>query len=186
MATVADLLNAAKQQLGIPYVFGAENPGRGFDCSGLTQFAYGAVGIKIPRTSQEQQRAATPVQVPQPGDLVFYGYPAHHVALYVGNGMQIAAPQTGDVVKLQQVYGTPTYGRIANLDSSGGITTTLAGIGTNVVGASFSLDKTFKQVEGVSLQVAISVLGLALVGFGLWKVTSPARAKLTQQAMNIA
>jgi hypothetical protein len=185
MATVADLIAQAKAQLGKPYVFGAEGPGS-FDCSGLMQYVYAAIGIKLPRTAAEQQRAAAPVAAPQPGDLVFWGNPAYHVALYVGDGYQIAAPQPGDVVKLQKVYGSPTYGRVASLDGGGGFSATLTGLTGNVVNASFSMDKFFKQVEGVSLQLALSTLGLALVGFGLWKVTSPARNKVLDEAKNAA
>lgn len=183
MATVGDLIAAARAQIGKPYVFGAEGPAA-FDCSGLVQWVYGTAGIRIPRTAAEQQAAARPVTTPQPGDLVFWGRPADHVALYVGNGQIIAAPQPGEKVKVQSVYGSPTFGRIADLDSST-IMSRLAGAGTSAVDASFSVDKFFGQIEGVVLQLTVAAAGLALVGVGVWKATSHARAKTLEQAKQI-
>jgi cell wall-associated NlpC family hydrolase len=107
----AAALDFAKAQLGKPYVWGATGPGS-YDCSGLTGSAYRAAGISLPRTSREQWYAGTHVSLGelQPGDLLFWAYdtanPAtiHHVALYAGNGLMIAAPHSGDVVKVQGVY----------------------------------------------------------------------------------
>lgn len=177
MATIEDLLAVARAQVGKPYVFGAAGPGS-FDCSGLVQYAYAALGIKVPRTAAEQQAAAKPVGQPQPGDLVFWGAPAYHVALYAGNGQVIAAPQPGEAVKVQPVWGSPTYGRVASLSSGGGPVEALQNVGGSIAQASFGMDKLFKQVEGVSLQLAMVVLGLALVGAGLWKASAPQRAKI--------
>jgi hypothetical protein len=115
MATVADILGSLKSVLGRPYVWGGESPTTGFDCSGLMQWAFAQHGINLPRTAEDQQRATTPVDNPAPGDLVFWGNPATHVAFYIGNGHIIAAPHTGDVVKVQSVYGSPTYGRVTNM-----------------------------------------------------------------------
>lgn len=174
MASVSDLIAAAKAQIGKPYVFGSQGP-ESFDCSGLTQFVYGTLGIRIPRTSQEQQRAATPVGTPEPGDLVFWGNPAYHVALYVGGGQVISAPQPGENVKLQPVWGSPTYGRVASLSGSSPVTAALATASGSAVNASFSVDKLFGQVEGVTLQLTVAAAGMALVGVGLWKATGRAR-----------
>jgi cell wall-associated NlpC family hydrolase len=101
----------ASTHLGQPYLWGATGPGA-FDCSGLTLTAYRAAGIGLPRTAAQQWYAGPQVGLGdlQPGDLLFWAYdltdPAtiHHVALYVGNGLMIAAPHTGDVVKVQPVY----------------------------------------------------------------------------------
>jgi peptidoglycan DL-endopeptidase CwlO len=96
-------VDAAKSQLGVPYVWGGESPGVGFDCSGLVQWAWGQAGVRLPRTSGEQFEATTPVSIAdlEPGDLLFYGPDgADHVAMYVGGGMMIEAPETGEVVHL--------------------------------------------------------------------------------------
>lgn len=89
----------------------------GFDCSSLVQYAYAKAGIRLPRVSQDQQRATTSVSRvdAKPGDLVFYGTPAWHVAIYLGGGKMLAAPKTGDVVKIQDVYSSgdgPTFRRV--------------------------------------------------------------------------
>jgi peptidoglycan DL-endopeptidase CwlO len=98
-------------QLGDPYRWGAEGPAA-FDCSGLTSSAYLAAGISIPRTSLLQWGAGPHPDVAAllPGDLLFYGddphNPAtiHHVGLYIGNGLMVHAPQTGDVVRIASVW----------------------------------------------------------------------------------
>jgi cell wall-associated NlpC family hydrolase len=108
---IGSIIAAGMKQLGKPYVFGDEGPNT-FDCSGLMQFIFKKNGIKLPRTAAQQQKVAKRVSKPQPGDLVFYGYPAHHVALYLGNGKMLAAPHSGANVRVQPVYGKPTYGRI--------------------------------------------------------------------------
>ncbi len=107
----SQIVNIAKQYIGIPYVYGGASPA-GFDCSGLTQYVYGQAGISIPRTASGQQSAATPVSSPQPGDLVFFGYPAYHVGIYVGNGMMIDSPKPGTSVQYRSIFsGVAGYGR---------------------------------------------------------------------------
>ena len=94
---------AARTQLGVPYVWGGESPGVGFDCSGLVQWAWNQAGVNLPRTSGAQFAASTPISVAdlEPGDLLFYGPSgSDHVAMYVGGGMMIEAPQTGEVVHI--------------------------------------------------------------------------------------
>jgi cell wall-associated NlpC family hydrolase len=94
---------AAESQLGVPYVWGGETPGVGFDCSGLVQWAWRQAGVNLPRTSGAQFAAVTPVSVAdlEPGDLLFYGPNGDdHVAMYVGNGTMIEAPETGELVHL--------------------------------------------------------------------------------------
>lgn len=95
------IILSAKKFLGTPYVWGGTSPS-GFDCSGLVQWVYRENGILLPRVSQAQQQAATPIPVEdvRPGDLVFWGTPAHHVGIYIGEGYYIHAPQPGEVVKV--------------------------------------------------------------------------------------
>jgi cell wall-associated NlpC family hydrolase len=113
-AIAARAIAFAKTRLGSPYVWGAIGP-TAFDCSGLTMWAYRQAGVTIPRTSRQQYAALPHVPLSQlePGDLVFYATdvtnPAtiHHVGMYLGAGLSIYAPQTGDVVKIGAVgYGT--------------------------------------------------------------------------------
>ena len=109
-AAAAAIAEAAAH-LGQPYVWGATGPAS-FDCSGLTLTAYRAAGINLPRTAAQQWYAGPQVALGdlQPGDLLFWAYDAnnpatiHHVAMYVGGGKMIAAPHSGDVVKVQPVY----------------------------------------------------------------------------------
>lgn len=95
-------VRAALSQLGVPYRYGQSSPGRAFDCSGLTTYAWGKAGVGLPRNSRRQYNALTkiPKQMAQAGDLIFTGSPIHHVGIYLGNGTMVHAPQTGDVVKI--------------------------------------------------------------------------------------
>lgn len=102
------IVDAAYSQLGVPYVYGGTTPGVGLDCSGLVQYCHAAAGISLPRTSQAQGGCGVAVSDPQPGDIVCY---SGHVGIYIGNGQMIHAPQTGDVVKIADVYGSPWYRR---------------------------------------------------------------------------
>ena len=109
------IILSAKQYLGVPYVWGGTTP-NGFDCSGLMQWVFAQNGISIPRVSQAQQASVKEIRISevQPGDIVFWGRPAHHVALYIGDGYFIQAPQPGDVVKITHVswYPFESAGRV--------------------------------------------------------------------------
>jgi cell wall-associated NlpC family hydrolase len=89
----------AYAQLGKPYVYGATGPSS-YDCSGLTQAAWAAAGVSIPRTTFEQWGALPhiPMSELQPGDLIYYNGESH-TAIYVGGGYIIDAPHTGAVVE---------------------------------------------------------------------------------------
>ncbi|MFH9010573.1 NlpC/P60 family protein [Streptomyces sp. NPDC017943] len=105
-ATKADkALAFARAQIGKPYVWGAVGPGS-YDCSGLTQAAWKAAGVTLPRTTYDQVDAGTTVPVSQarPGDLVFFYDDVTHVGLYIGNGMMIHAPKPGTYVREESVY----------------------------------------------------------------------------------
>jgi len=102
----AGAIDAARSQLGVPYVWGGETPGVGFDCSGLVQWAWGQAGVSLPRTSGAQFAATTQISLAdiQPGDLLFYGPSgSDHVAMYIGGGEMIEAPETGEVVHITSV-----------------------------------------------------------------------------------
>ena len=105
---VQDLLKEAFKYLGTPYVWGGTTP-NGFDCSGFTQYVYRTAGVNIPRVSQSQQLFGTqiPISQLQPGDMVFWGYPAHHVGIYIGDGKYIHSPRTGDVIKISNIANRP-------------------------------------------------------------------------------
>lgn len=94
-------LDAALSKRGSDYVWGSTGPNT-FDCSGLMLWAYKQAGITLPRTSGEQSTfgAAVPRDQLEPGDLVFYYSPVSHVGMYIGNGLMVHAPDTGDVVKI--------------------------------------------------------------------------------------
>ncbi len=103
---VAGAIQAAESQIGVPYVWGGETPGVGFDCSGLVQWSYAQAGIGLPRTSGAQYAATTHIPLADiaPGDLLFYGPDgADHVAMYVGGGEMIEAPETGETVHITGV-----------------------------------------------------------------------------------
>jgi peptidoglycan DL-endopeptidase CwlO len=93
--------------LGTKYVWGGTSPVPGFDCSGFTQYVFKHFGITLDRTTYEQinDGAAVLRDQLQPGDLVFFGTVSdpHHVGIYLGNGMYIHAPHTGDVVKISSL-----------------------------------------------------------------------------------
>jgi len=95
---------AARGQLGVPYVWGGTSPD-GFDCSGLTQWAFEHAGIELPRTSRAQAQEGQEVDADsmQPGDLIFFNSPVSHVGIYIGGGKMIEAPQTGSDVKISNV-----------------------------------------------------------------------------------
>jgi peptidoglycan DL-endopeptidase CwlO len=121
--TVAELdtaLRAAESRRGLPYVWGAAGPSA-FDCSGLVQWAFAQAGVRMPRVAVDQARAgpAVPVSELEPGDLLFYhtdptapGY-ISHVAIYLGNGWMIQAPEPGlDVEIVPASFGSEFAGAI--------------------------------------------------------------------------
>jgi len=104
-AARSEVVSIAKRYLGARYVWGAEGPNT-FDCSGFTMYVYRQVGVSLPRVSRDQIHAGQRVSRSdlQPGDLVFFGNPIHHVGIYVGGGMMIHSPRTGDVVKISPLH----------------------------------------------------------------------------------
>jgi cell wall-associated NlpC family hydrolase len=114
-------LAAAKTQIGVPYVWGGETPGHGFDCSGLMQWAWAKAGFSIPRTSETQwaELRHIPLSALQPGDILFYynldgDHQVDHDVMYAGSGPWgtstiIAAAHTGTNVSLAPIF---TFGLV--------------------------------------------------------------------------
>jgi peptidoglycan DL-endopeptidase CwlO len=108
----ATAVRAALSQLGVPYRFAAASPGQAFDCSGLTMWAWAQAGVSLPHFAAAQYGMLphVPLNQLQPGDLVFFYSDLHHVGLYIGNGMMVQAPRTGDVVKISPLAGRNLVG----------------------------------------------------------------------------
>lgn len=107
VGTRAAVTDEARAQLGKPYGWGGNGPAK-FDCSGLTVWCMKrGAGKTLGRTAAQQQISTLGTSVAidkmQPGDLVFYGFPASHVAIYVGDGQVIHAPHSGAVVRYESV-----------------------------------------------------------------------------------
>lgn len=94
-------VTAAYRLLGRPYDYGADGPDT-FDCSGLTRFAWREGGVVLPHSSRAQFDSLphVPRDALEPGDLVFFGRPIHHVGVYVGGGQMIHSPETGSTVEV--------------------------------------------------------------------------------------
>ncbi|MGQ0679106.1 MAG: NlpC/P60 family protein [Actinomycetota bacterium] len=101
---VRNVLSAAYSQIGKPYSWGAGGPGS-FDCSGFTSFAWRAAGVSLPHSSRAQYAATRRVGRAdlQPGDLVFFGSPIHHVGIYVGNNNMIDSSTYGKPVGVRSL-----------------------------------------------------------------------------------
>jgi cell wall-associated NlpC family hydrolase len=105
-SAAAVAIETALAQVGDPYVWGATGP-NGFDCSGLTSFAYAAAGVALPHSSRAQAsmgRQLAPGEPMQPGDLVFFYSPISHVGLYIGNGLMVHARTFGQPVAVTSAH----------------------------------------------------------------------------------
>ena len=110
-------VNAAYSVIGVPYVWAGASPSGGFDCSGLTQWVWAQAGRSISHAADWQRDEIQPISESElePGDLVFYGDPPSHVALYVGAGQIINAPYTGEYVRVRSMYYSSkamSFGRV--------------------------------------------------------------------------
>ena len=97
------VVSIATEYLGVPYRFGGDSPKKGFDCSGLVFFSFDQMGVRVPRTAEDQRKAAERVQRDdlEPGDVVFFRSSkgrVDHVGIYAGEGRFIHAPNSGKVV----------------------------------------------------------------------------------------
>lgn len=112
-AKAEKVLAFARAQIGRPYVWGATGPSS-YDCSGLTQAAWKAAGVDLPRTTWDQVEVGTRVATAdlRPGDLVFFYDDISHVGIYKGDGMMIHAPKPGANVREESIYYMPIYGSV--------------------------------------------------------------------------
>ena len=135
-ATMAasDIVNAARKAIGATYVWGGSSIPPGVDCSGLVYWAAHQMGSQIPRlTAAGYQAGSTPGgSYNTPGTLLFWGYPAHHIAIASGGGRMVEAPTFGIPVRETPIYGSPSTG-LYKFDSGGllqpGLTTVLNATG---------------------------------------------------------
>jgi hypothetical protein len=100
------VVQEALKYVGVAYTWAGASTSSGFDCSGLAMYVYGKLGITLPHYSRLQATYGTPVSKADlmPGDLVFFYTPISHVGIYVGGGMMINAPRSGDLVTIEDAY----------------------------------------------------------------------------------
>lgn len=114
------IVDLAKSQLGVPYVWGGTSWGKGMDCSGFVQQVYKQVGVNLPRTSQQQSSLLKDVSLDQakPGDLVYWGGKgsAYHIAIYVGNGKIIEEPNPSTPCHIVNLYGNYQIGTLDGIN----------------------------------------------------------------------
>ncbi|MDI9884063.1 NlpC/P60 family protein [Streptomyces sp. HNM0645] len=112
-AKAEKVLSFARAQIGKPYVWGATGPSS-YDCSGLTQAAWRAAGVDLPRTTWDQVKAGQSVATADllPGDLVFFYDDISHVGIYIGDGKMIHAPKPGANVREESIYYMPIHSSI--------------------------------------------------------------------------
>lgn len=170
MSRTDDVIGYALAEQGKPYVWGDEGPDT-FDCSGLMQWVFAKVGIVLPRVAADQQAWATRVASPLPGDMVFYGDPAYHVALYIGDGKIVTAPQPGAVVRIEDMGNPTSYGRVPGLGAALAPVAGLASRLTNPVTAKVS--EWLTGGRHLVLEAGFVAAGVALVGLGLYRAFKP-------------
>jgi cell wall-associated NlpC family hydrolase len=109
-AAAQTAVDTALAQVGDPYVWAAAGPDA-FDCSGLTQYAYAAAGVRLPHSSSAQAGMGQPVSrdALQPGDLLFFYSPVSHVGMYIGNGQMVHASTSGQPVKVASIDSMGNY-----------------------------------------------------------------------------
>ena len=114
LAGASGLVDAARRAIGVSYVWGGSSIPPGLDCSGLVYWAAQQLGLGWPRlTAASYQSGSTPISwdAKQPGDLLFWGSPAHHVAIFSGNGKMVEEPHEGASGREIAIWGSPTVGR---------------------------------------------------------------------------
>jgi peptidoglycan DL-endopeptidase CwlO len=101
----------------VPYRYATSIPGVGFDCSGLTGYAWAQAGVGLPHQSRAQFAATprVPISAAQAGDLLFFYSPISHVSIYLGNGTHVHAPNTGKTVTI----GSVNWGKVVGVGRPG-------------------------------------------------------------------
>jgi hypothetical protein len=197
--SASDLIDYAQSFTGVPYVWGGTTPA-GFDCSGFVKYVFEHFGVNLPRTSREQVNVGTPVDAAsiQPGDLIFSNWngsarsasATDHVALYLGGGNLIQAPQPGENVGVKpfnasyqsHVTGIRRVTDVAGGGADGAGLNDLAGAAGDfasqgVLGGIGKLAETFAGFAKMTLwfanpandiRVLMGIFGLAFLGGGLW------------------
>jgi peptidoglycan DL-endopeptidase CwlO len=100
------VLGFACAQLGKSYLWAGDGPSA-YDCSGLTMRAWEAAGVTLPHNAAMQAGEGTRVALGsvEPGDLIFFHSPISHVGIYIGKGLMVHAPHSGDVVRIAPARG---------------------------------------------------------------------------------
>ena len=108
---------AAKSQIGVRYIKFMSREGVGFDCSGLTGWAWEQAGVSIPHQSRQQfnTTARVPIAYIEPGDLIYFYSPITHVGIYIGGGMMVDAPGPGRFVR----YAAVTFSKVVGVSRPG-------------------------------------------------------------------
>ncbi|MFF7750464.1 C40 family peptidase [Streptomyces sp. NPDC007971] len=160
-------ISAALTQVGVPYVWGGEQEGKGFDCSGLMQWAFRSAGINLPRTSQSQMKVGVEVdkQHIQPGDLLFPE--PGHVMMAIGNGKLVEAPHTGLDVRVRS-YSLGEIKAVRRVASSVGAVADY-NTGTNQTDADGSGNSgSYAGVGTSASQEEVDAIAAALAGGGAY------------------
>ena len=110
---VEGMKSSIQKYLGRPYVWGAAGPDS-YDCSGLVLWAFAQEGISLPHYTGDQWNSGMHVSRAdlEPGDLVFFFADISHVGIYIGNGLMVDAPSTGQVVQVQPVFWDSFVGAV--------------------------------------------------------------------------
>lgn len=174
-ANAGALIAAAKDYVGLPYVWGGTDPAVGLDCSSFVQRAFRDIGIELPRVTWDQMKEGTEVASlaeAQPGDLIF-SHDGGHVSIYLGNGKAIDAPQPGDTIQVRDAWendgNITTIRRVlpAETGTSGAAASLAALAGTNAgyggVGAAGS---STSSTSGAGLADLVAAAQASLVTGG--------------------
>jgi SLT domain-containing protein/cell wall-associated NlpC family hydrolase len=177
--TAAAVIKIAMKYLGTPYKWGGASPKTGFDCSGLLMYSFRQIGVSLPRTAAQQQKAGKKVKLSdvRAGDLLFNGNPAHHVVMCIGNGRIIEAPHTGANVRVRSFKPGEFTNAVRVLGAVGNLGDITGGDGENQAGSSDNRLSTmgfggdvgaYGSTEEVdAIAAGVSSIGAANVGSGV-------------------
>jgi hypothetical protein len=178
------VVQKAVTYLGTPYLWAGASPTTGFDCSGFCMYVYKQFGVSLPHYSRSMSTYGTYVSKDdlQPGDLIFFYTPISHVGMYVGGGMMINAPRSGDLVCIEDAYRSSYvtarrmisgYTRAEQTDPH----LAFAGTWTTSSTTSASADSfAYADSQGSSVTIAFNGTYLAVIAkkssvYGIAKVT---------------